>query len=1033
MTLCPKTWIGLIGGCLLSMLAATPLFGQINFSGPQPGDVYREYSRTMPPNSTDSWRVTDPNVNLTLYPQAAPFLPNPAVHLTIGDLQNATRAEAVITLWGGHIGTTGKKIRFNGHSWITIPELGSINGIPSGHSGQCYLSEVNMTLPIPLSDLVQGDNYFEGTNTGQTCYGFQWGQHGWYCMMVRVYYDPAQKAHPTGSITSPTRGAMLGENPTIAASVSANVDRVDFLGSYYGYDTDGDGIFNGYHYDYQPLTASDGSMDIRNHVGTATGAPFQVVWNTQWVPDQTAGGIKLMARIRDNTGVWYCSDEVTSLSLGRTGHAVKLYTPVDMPERAWAHQDLSPVVVHVNIPAEDHISDATAARYYIRTWNGIDPPDPDGKDGTVTRYRRLNSWTDGDYGANHFYSYDIRSVATSQLLQGTNTFSFYTTVLYAHGIEIHWPGPALSVAYTGSTYNSPVPLAPDLAGPATESTNQAVSPILSWHATPGALSYQLQVSSDSNFTAPVVDQSNIADTSKQVGTLSSLTKYYWRVRATGPGGAGSYSATWNFTTQLAAPTLVSPLNTASSVLLPVVLRWQHSPGATAYHVQLSTDSAFSTNLIVNDSTVIDTTRQASGLAFGTVYYWRVKAMGTTGEFSFPWSFTTIVGPAATPTLVSPVNGTQGLAVASIDFSWQSAQWATTYRLQIATDPLFATGIAFDDSTIAVTSRSVTGLHTDMTYYWRVSAKGPGGTGSFSNAWSFETVRTIPLGASLVYPANGASAQPVVGLTFRWNRIATATYYGFQLGTDSTFTTGLFKNDTAEVDTIRTVNGLRESTRYFWRVRGRNSAGWGSFSPPWWMTTVFPIPGQVSLISPAPGALAAGDSAAFSWHMPTPAASRYWFEIALDSLFTSFRSIDSALTDTMKLFRPLMEGQLYYWHVRGWSPGGWGPFSETRTLRVIVSAVGEQRPGVPETFALEQNHPNPFNPSTRIGFSIPRATQARLEVYNMLGQRIATVLDEHMDPGYYTVTFDASTLPSGVYLYRLETSIGTLVRKMILMK
>jgi hypothetical protein len=168
-------------------------------------------------------------------------------------------------------------------------------------------------------------------------------------------------------------------------------------------------------------------------------------------------------------------------------------------------------------------------------------------------------------------------------------------------------------------------------------------------------------------------------------------------------------------------------------------------------------------------------------------------------------------------------------------------------------------------------------------------------------------------------------------------------------------------------------------------------------------------------------------------MPTPAASRYWFEIALDSVFTSFRSIDSALTDTMKLFRPLMEGQLYYWHVRGWSPGGWGPFSETRTLRVIVSAVGEQRPGVPETFALEQNHPNPFNPSTRIGFSIPRATQARLEVYNMLGQRIATVLDEHMDPGYYTVTFDASTLPSGVYLYRLETSIGTLVRKMILMK
>jgi hypothetical protein len=52
---------------------------------------------------------------------------------------------------------------------------------------------------------------------------------------------------------------------------------------------------------------------------------------------------------------------------------------------------------------------------------------------------------------------------------------------------------------------------------------------------------------------------------------------------------------------------------------------------------------------------------------------------------------------------------------------------------------------------------------------------------------------------------------------------------------------------------------------------------------------------------------------------------------------------------------------------------------------------------------------------------------------MLGQKVATALDEQMQPGYYTVTFDASSLPSGVYLYRLETTSGALVRKMILMK
>ena len=339
-----------------------------------------------------------------------------------------------------------------------------------------------------------------------------------------------------------------------------------------------------------------------------------------------------------------------------------------------------------------------------------------------------------------------------------------------------------------------------------------------------------------------------------------------------PGGAGPYSESWDFTTILAAPSLVYPANAATSVPMPVSLRWQRSQGATTYKLQLSTDPTFASGLIVSDSTIADTTYQVNGLTFATSYYWRVKAMVTGGSFSLPWSFTTIVGPAATPVLVSPTNGSTGLAVASIDFSWQSAQWATSYRLQISTDPAFATGVAFDDSTITGTSKSVTTLHTDRLYYWRVSGKGPGGAGSFSTAWSFETVKTIPLAASLVYPANGATAQPVLGLVFHWNRVASASHYGFQLGTDSTFATGLFKSDTALVDTDRTVNGLKLSTRYYWRVRARNVAGWGAYSPTWTLTTYTPLPGQIALVGPGPGSLATADSGVFSWHTPTPAAT-----------------------------------------------------------------------------------------------------------------------------------------------------------------
>jgi peptidoglycan/xylan/chitin deacetylase (PgdA/CDA1 family) len=478
--------------------------------------------------------------------------------------------------------------------------------------------------------------------------------------------------------------------------------------------------------------------------------------------------------------------------------------------------------------------------------------------------------------------------------------------------------------------------------------------------------------------------------------------------------------------------LASPASGSINLAVSPVLAWHPTARATFYQLQVSVDSAFATGLLVNDSTVTDTSYQVRGLAYTTRYFWHVKPIGTGGQYSTVWSFSTVMGPAATPALLSPVNGTAGLAVVSIDFVWQSSPWASRYRLQVATDSTFVTGVAYDDSTLSDTAKSLTMLHTDQRYYWHVSAKGVGGSADFSSVWSFETVKTAPLAAPLIYPANGATAVPVVGLTFRWDNVPSAIRYGFQLGTDSTFTAGLFTNDTALVDTVRTVSGLAMATHYFWRVRARNSAEWGEYSPVWSMTTQLPVPGQVALIGPQSGGLGTADSCTFTWHRSTPAAAHYWFEISVDSAFASFRIVDSTLTDTMTVFRPMENGRWYYWRVRGGDLGGWGPYSETWKLHVLITTITEKQ-GLPQSYVLEQNHPNPFNPSTKIGFSLPRASVARLDIFNMLGEKVATVLNEHMEPGYYSVTFDASALASGVYLCRLVTDSGALVRKMILMK
>lgn len=89
--------------------------------------------------------------------------------------------------------------------------------------------------------------------------------------------------------------------------------------------------------------------------------------------------------------------------------------------------------------------------------------------------------------------------------------------------------------------------------------------------------------------------------------------------------------------------------------------------------------------------------------------------------------------------------------------------------------------------------------------------------------------------------------------------------------------------------------------------------------------------------------------------------------------------------------------------------------------------------IPAQFELSQNYPNPFNPSTSIRFSLPKETQLKINIYNMLGELVQTLVEGNYQAGYHKVSFNASNLPSGAYIYRIESSEFTQVRKMILVK
>jgi len=88
---------------------------------------------------------------------------------------------------------------------------------------------------------------------------------------------------------------------------------------------------------------------------------------------------------------------------------------------------------------------------------------------------------------------------------------------------------------------------------------------------------------------------------------------------------------------------------------------------------------------------------------------------------------------------------------------------------------------------------------------------------------------------------------------------------------------------------------------------------------------------------------------------------------------------------------------------------------------------------PEAFELKQNYPNPFNPSTTIIFNLPKTSDVRLVIFNVLGQEVGTLVDDKLAAGKYDIKFEASSLAAGLYFYRIQAGDFVETKKMLLVK
>jgi len=100
---------------------------------------------------------------------------------------------------------------------------------------------------------------------------------------------------------------------------------------------------------------------------------------------------------------------------------------------------------------------------------------------------------------------------------------------------------------------------------------------------------------------------------------------------------------------------------------------------------------------------------------------------------------------------------------------------------------------------------------------------------------------------------------------------------------------------------------------------------------------------------------------------------------------------------------------------------------------IVTSVQRVTDERPSEYRLEQNYPNPFNPSTTIGFALKEQSDVVLVVYNVLGQKVLELVNEELSAGRYEIYFDAGSLPSGIYIYRITAGNYAAVKRMILLK
>ena len=564
-----------------------------------------------------------------------------------------------------------------------------------------------------------------------------------------------------------------------------------------------------------------------------------------------------------------------------------------------------------------------------------------------------------------------------------------------------------------------------LKSPPDESIDMPQSVYFEWRKISDSVSnYIIQVSEDSSFGNTGFSDTVSTDTSRLIRGLKFNSRYFWRVKAVYPGGGFELSSARSLRTLNESVTLTWPAYNYDFFTTGIEFKW-NTPSIinySKYYLKIAKDTLLN-NVFFYDSVENANSQFVYKLDYNQRYYWTVAVKDSFNNFvtSGIWTFriTDLV-----MTLYSPGNNFNDRRI-FLDMIWRKPVInAQRYKLVISRD-LLQNDFIFIDSTLTDTIKSIGPLDFETRYYWSVTAYDTIGNEKKSDVWNFRT------STFLYSPFHGTLASSFDG-KFIWYKLPTAVSYRLQVAADAGFTDLVF--DQSEIQDSIKFTTLPYRLEYYWRVMAKNSGGYFRTSETWRLGRDFPVPVEISSFN----YFVNKNNITLKWTTALE-NNNAGFEIERAKILSI--GIGKINEDWLKIGYVAGNGNTvlsrnYEFTDRNITSGKY----RYRLKQIDFNGNFEYFElnndvyiGVPDKYELSQNYPNPFNPTTILDFGISELGFVSLKIYNAAGKEVAKLVNEVKPAGYYSVIFNGSNLPSGIYFYTLNAGNFTATKKMTLLK